>query len=57
MVFTDVRAMDSTVIWDLELFSRSPMVLLSFFQLLSMISLIPMMPTSPLASLTTGIVL
>ena len=56
-VLTEVRAMDSTVIWDLALFSRSPTVLFSFFQLLSMISRIPMIPTSSLASLTTGSVL
>ena len=57
MVFTDVRAMDSTVIWERELFSRSPMVLLSFFQLLSMISLIPTIPITLLVSFTTGMVL
>ena len=57
MVLAEVVAMDSTVIWDLALFSRSPMVLFSFFQLLSMISLIPTIPMTLLASLTTGMVL
>ena len=46
MTQAEVVAMDSTVICERELFSRSPIVLFSFFQLLSMISLMPTIPVT-----------